>query len=318
VNVTEPLALSVQVNANNTNCTDPKSGSIVAVALGGTSPYGYLWSNAGTTDSISGLPAGPYDVTVTDAVGCTTTGSTTVIGDTMPQINLGLDRTICTGDSVVLDAGSANAVWSTGFTGSTITVHDAGQYWAMVTAGACTNTDTVTIVVSRLPLTPVLNITDSLICDGDPLLLTVNDLGDLYTWSTGDTALEITVDTAGTYIVYAINGCGTDSAQANITSDNCNCILYMPNVFSPNGDGKNDTYRPVTLCDTVQGYVFKVFDRWGNKVFESRDINQSWDGTFKGTLCDPAVFVWNLSYITHNQQGQVKQYYRKGTVTLLR
>lgn len=315
--VTEPQPILVQVNSNPTGCTDPNSGSAVATVSGGTSPYGYLWSNNGTTDSIGGIAAGQYDVTVTDAVGCSAIGSTTVVGDTTPALDLGLDRTICEGDSIQLDAGSANAVWSTGFTGQSIMVHDAGQYWAVVTSGICSNSDTVTISVSKLPLTPELNITDTLICEGEPIILAVNDLGDLYTWSTGDTALQISVDSAGTYIVFAINGCGKDSATSNVTSENCNCILYMPNAFSPNGDNTNDTYGPVTECDTVEGFVFKIFDRWGSKVFESRDIKKGWDGTYKGSLCDPAVFIWSLSYLNH-EKGNVKQYYRKGSVTLLR
>lgn len=88
--------------------------------------------------------------------------------------------------------------------------------------------------------------------------------------------------------------------------------LYVPNAFSPNNDGKND--KLYVRGNYIQDMYFTVYDRWGQKMFETRDQNVGWDGTYHGKKLDPAVFGW---YITGTcEQGQ--KFFKKGNVTLLR
>ena len=88
--------------------------------------------------------------------------------------------------------------------------------------------------------------------------------------------------------------------------------LYVPNAFSPNNDGKNDVlYVRGNLILTM---YFAVYDRWGQKVFETRDQNTGWDGTFKGKKLDPAVFGWYLDGTC--EVGE--KFFKKGNVTLLK
>ena len=88
--------------------------------------------------------------------------------------------------------------------------------------------------------------------------------------------------------------------------------LYVPNAFSPNNDGKNDVLY--VRGNLIQTMYFAVYDRWGQKVFETRDQNTGWDGTYKGKKLDPAVFGWYLDGTC--EVGE--KFFKKGNVTLLR
>jgi len=87
-------------------------------------------------------------------------------------------------------------------------------------------------------------------------------------------------------------------------------LVFVPNVFTPNADGLNDIFIPVTRA--VKQYQLSVFDRWGELVFTSSDTRSGWDGTFKGKLCKPDVYAWIINIAALN--GQVKEL--KGQVTL--
>ncbi|PWJ59914.1 gliding motility-associated-like protein [Dyadobacter jejuensis] len=84
---------------------------------------------------------------------------------------------------------------------------------------------------------------------------------------------------AGCYYVTALNGFGTESAPSNIVcKDNCPAFV-LPNVFTPNGDGKNDVFQPMECPAFVQSLEFRVFNRWGAQVFDTKDVNVNWNGT---------------------------------------
>ena len=88
--------------------------------------------------------------------------------------------------------------------------------------------------------------------------------------------------------------------------------IFVPNTFTPNGDGQNDVLyvrgRNIATLD------FKVFDRWGELVFETTEVSRGWDGTYEGRPVDPAVFVYHLTAYCVDDQ----QYFTKGNVTVVR
>jgi gliding motility-associated-like protein len=94
--------------------------------------------------------------------------------------------------------------------------------------------------------------------------------------------------------------------------------IFVPNTFSPNGDGRNDRFYPQGLG--VAGIKhMRIFNRWGELVFEktnfsSNDPSQGWDGTYKGKILSPDVFVYMIDVLCSNNQFQEL----KGNVTLLR
>ncbi|HXR80796.1 MAG TPA: gliding motility-associated C-terminal domain-containing protein, partial [Saprospiraceae bacterium] len=93
-----------------------------------------------------------------------------------------------------------------------------------------------------------------------------------------------------------------------------NCFIAVPSAFTPNGDGLNDYLYPNNALKT-KDLEFKVFNRWGQAVFESHNWQEKWDGKIKGVLQQTGVYVWFLRY-THLDTG--KKVFQKGTTTLIR
>jgi gliding motility-associated-like protein len=138
-----------------------------------------------------------------------------------------------------------------------------------------------------------------------------------YLWSTGSTANSIIVSAEGLYtlqVTTADNCLGSDSIT--ITNKTCTKVFFMPSAFSPNGDGHNDLFRPSNALNinTPAKYRLVIYNRLGQKIFESGNPANGWDGTIKGIRQPPGVFVWVLEYQFNNLQLTTE----KGTVLLLR
>lgn len=87
----------------------------------------------------------------------------------------------------------------------------------------------------------------------------------------------------------------------------------MPTAFTPNNDGKNDIIKPI-LLGKVRQYLFKIYNRWGQLIFQTTDLSNGWNGTFKGLNQDGNVFIWMCTYQFENELTQNK----KGTFILIR
>ncbi len=138
-------------------------------------------------------------------------------------------------------------------------------------------------------------------------------------WSTGETDPVIEVGEPGFYEVVATNECETVTGVIDVELglDSLESLFFIPNVFSPNADGVND-YFEISPARSVQVLDFQVeiFDRWGNLLFRSTDLDFRWDGTFK-KLMDPGVFVWymEIEAISCNRRVSL---FEKGDVTIVR
>jgi gliding motility-associated-like protein len=95
-----------------------------------------------------------------------------------------------------------------------------------------------------------------------------------------------------------------------------NCKMYIPNAFSPNGDGRNDLFKPETNC-TVTDYELRIFSRWGQLLFESRSIEAGWDGALAGKPMPQGVYVYRLRYSVEDGD-RPRETVASGQVTLLR
>jgi len=114
---------------------------------------------------------------------------------------------------------------------------------------------------------------------------------------------------------YTIEGACGNSDTTMISVIDCTIPdphVYIPNVFSPNGDGENDVLY--VRGEGITGLEFIVFNRWGEKIFESVDVNHGWDGTYKGKKCMPGVYTY-MANVTFSNLQQVVQ---AGTITLVR
>jgi gliding motility-associated-like protein len=146
---------------------------------------------------------------------------------------------------------------------------------------------------------------DTLLCEGETLVINIPITGN-YTWSSGETSNNISISAGGVYSVSIQNDCGLLHHTFEVTSEVCDCNVYVPNAFSPNNDGNNDFLKCFIGCDfPYQSTRFQIFDRWGSLVYSNKSTdNQSiiWDGTFKGKALDTGVYVWVFEY----------EYYRNG------
>ena len=89
--------------------------------------------------------------------------------------------------------------------------------------------------------------------------------------------------------------------------------IYVPSAFSPNGDGKNDAFRPL-LFGKVKQFTFTIYNRWGQIIFQTKELQKGWNGMTAGTQQQGNVFVWICYYQLENEQPKVE----KGTVVLIR
>ncbi|MBK7211810.1 MAG: gliding motility-associated C-terminal domain-containing protein [Bacteroidales bacterium] len=134
-----------------------------------------------------------------------------------------------------------------------------------------------------------------------------------YSWSTGDTSSSITITAEGWYkvTIQTIEGCTTvDSLMALYSF----VPLNMPNAFSPNSDGKNDVFRPVTLPEKVKSFTMYIYNRWGQQVYATKDLGTGWNGTIDGNPAPLGVYTYIISY--GNSAGEIKK--KSGTFTLVR
>jgi len=124
---------------------------------------------------------------------------------------------------------------------------------------------------------------------------------------------------AGCYYVTAINKYGLESTPSNtVCKDNCP-IFELPNVVTPNGDGKNDTFKPYDCPSFVQSVEFQVFNRWGAKVFDTKDVNINWDGkNNSGSMLAAGQYYYEATVYFESVQKGGKPAQFKGWVQLIR
>jgi gliding motility-associated-like protein len=295
-----------------------------SVTLTSSSVIGNLWSNNETGTSIVVSIPGTYTVSDTQS-GCPSPASApvTVSIISAPLVVIHASQpALCPGSgSVTLDATTTAATsysWNTTSTQAAITVTAPGFYEVTVNVNGCIGTDTLTITAE--PLLGTLSLSDTSVCQGAPVILnatTLNATSYLWSGAINATSPIITVDTAGTYLVQVSNACGSITESATVTSKDCECRIVMPNAFTPNDDGKNDFFGPSYECADVKYLLLRIFNRWGEKLYETTDLNGQWDGRYKGTMQPPGVYVYYLEFIGEENNTE-KNFKLMGGFTLIR
>jgi gliding motility-associated-like protein len=227
---------------------------------------------------------------------------------------LGADTTLCENKSLLLEPISpdiARYQWQDGSTASSYLVSKAGNYRLKVFGtNGCTNKDSITISYTALPVVEISG--DSVLCGGNPIVLTgkVRNANN-FVWQTGSTNAQFTVTDPGMYKITATNMCGTSVAAKIINKGICSLIL--PNAFTPNGDWTNDIFRIKYPFETRQ-FLFTIYNRWGEKIFQTKDIKTGWDGTYHGQLQPAGSYIWFISL--SDRENHYQQLH--GTVLLIR
>ncbi len=300
--------LTVRINEKPTTSTTTNSpvceGSTMSItAIGGDK---YTWrgpgnysATGGTISRVAATPAyaGKYFVTVESTVGCRAGDSADVVIAPRPQAATGFaSAAVCKGSSISLNAsGGETYVWSppaglsaTNISDPVATPADSTTYTVVVfNQYQCTDSASVNIDVIASPQADAGP--DQAILEGQSVQLLATIEGKIAGnfWSpainiSDAQAVQPTVfppiSTTYTLTAIADNGCGSASDTVRVTVYK---KVIVPNAFSPNADGVNDTWHIIAL-NTYTDYNLTVFDRFGSRILQSKNYNNDWNGTFKG------------------------------------
>ncbi len=323
--------LSATVTTQPTNC-GPATGtlSVIVPEGAGRAPYRYALDGGAFEENglFSGLSEGNHKVVVQDAWGCTVEVEGTVALENNLTVRAMADTALCVGSRLTMNAVASTAGsafrWTpvddlNSFTvqDPELTVKTSASYIITATLGNCSAADTVSVVAYPLPVADA----------GPDQLIVARDVTELkgvaspgtYLWSPAaglsttqqlSPRVEILETTEYTLRVTSPEGC-TASDRMTVTVVPY-CIKPM-DAFTPNGDGYNDRWL-VTEGNCLQSARVEVFNRYGNKVFESRDYKNTWDGSFNGRPLPDGTYYYVITYVLVTGRTQ----YMRGNVTLLR
>lgn len=225
-------------------------------------------------------------------------------------LDLGSDAAICDGASHQLDAtvpGMSGVLWNDGLATPVRTVTAAGIYSVEVSVGNCVLRDTVVVDVQPLPSIELGQ--DRELCEGMTFaLVAITDPASTVHWDHGATGHHLELTAPGVYRATAVNGCGSATDSVYVSWGECPEEIYLPNAFSPNGDGVNDRYEPV-YDRRLWRVEYRVFDRWGGLCLEASD-GEAWDAAGR----PDGVYVVRLQAISLRSAFQDRKLVKHVTV----
>ena len=326
---TAPTAPAATVTVQPT-CTTPTGTIEITAPTGANYEYSVDGTNYQSSPIFSGLQPGTYLVSVTDlSTSCSSTTTSLAVnavpnGPAAPVVNITEQPTCLEPNGtfeIVSPLGTNYSYSSNGLaqTGTTFTGLLPGQTYSVTVTDV--NTGCVSgafdVTFNGVPTPEAVDAgPDQTIASGESVTLTATGNGSMV-WNTGDvTSITVspTVQTTYTVTLTDANGCtSTDQATVFISVE-CG-DLFIPTAFSPNGDALNSLFRVKINPTCVKELDLKVFDRWGELVFETTDPNGSWDGKFKGKELDPAVYVYVLDILLISD---TQEQHFKGNLTLIK
>lgn len=239
--------------------------------------------------------------------------------DQMPDV-LADTSYICDAGILRLDARNPRVLgyqWSTGATTPTLTVNSPGKYSVTITTDCGTYADTTTVLQGPgIPSVEIDSTGDY--CSNSNIILTavLQGAGTLEWVDNALAGAVRTIDAAGLYEVIAENVCGSDTARFEFGIPDCSLCFALPNAFTPDADGNNDFFGPVQVCG-FENYQMRIWNRWGQVVFESSSPNVKWSGHRNGELSPMDTYVYLMEY-TGFTNGNRQTKTVKGQVTLIR
>ena len=338
--ITQPGKINLATTITNLNCYNDNTGAIATIETGGISPFSFALENNGVsvqtsaTGQFNNLAAGSYILLVTDANFCLDSVPALVSQPNLLTNNIDSTNVTCFGLSngqvQVLPVGgtpSFTFALSNGTTNGSGLFNNlfAGTYSITITdAHGCTAVNNVIItqpdsfLISVSPVQSVVKLGDTL-----QLNASSNQPDSVfYVWTPSNglscddcpNPVFNNVYSATYYITgTSSNGCKTSYEISVTVIPDYN--LFIPNAFTPNGDGKNDVWQMFGELHNVKQFAVKVFNRWGELVYEGQDVTKGWDGTYKGGASPEGVYVYEISLVWLDNRGD--DHYQ-GSITLLR
>ncbi|WP_372753667.1 gliding motility-associated C-terminal domain-containing protein [Labilibaculum sp.] len=288
----------------------------------GNKDANFLWNTGETNQIIEVDSGGMYSVEVSDEFACSNKDSLFIEYKNGQKFEffLGEDQSICSGDSIELQPLlEGNPLYplrynwlGLGKSSERIHVSEKGNYCLEIT-DSNGNTESDCVKITILP-TPMVNLGQNLESfENKKIILNAGAPNCHYKWVTGDITQNITVKKEGEYWVKVSNNSNCSASDTITVSFRKNYPSFgLPNAFSPNGDGHND--KLFIRGENVKEATLIIYNRLGQKIFESSNINNGWDGSFKGKLQGMDVYVYLLE-VTFLDGKKIN---KKGNVALLR
>jgi gliding motility-associated-like protein len=257
----------------------------------------FAWNNGATAASITVTAPGTYTVSITSADGCQASYTADAQFVDPPVVNLGADTVLCAGQLLALSAGGPGSTcqWSTGSTANSVMVGTTGQYSVSVSNGYCATEDSILVLFNPAP-EPMPKHQLFTCLDEDPHYVEVDagNPGSTYLWGDGQTTRTVRANAYGWWNVTITNVFGCSLTDSALVNSFCRPTFFLPNAFTPNGDGVNDVWLPVG--NNIGFYEMYVFDRWGGVVFHSTDPNTGWDGKLNGQDAPNDAYAYRVTF----------------------
>jgi gliding motility-associated-like protein len=135
-----------------------------------------------------------------------------------------------------------------------------------------------------------------------------------YLWQDGSTSAKFNVKSEGLYWIKATHDCGVVTDTVFI--DKCECPIWVPTAFNPDGNDINDGFAPRSDCKFIE-YKFFVYNRWGEEIFYSETPEATWDGMHLGSKANAGTYTWRMIY-TAEHEGERIEDQKSGAVLLMR
>jgi len=314
------------------------NGSIIGItSSGGLPPYSYTWNgNNSITEDLTGLSGGNYTLIVTDGNGCSSNMGPIIVGfidgPSIDPTPINITDEVCysgngsiTGISVTGGTTPYSYTWN-GIAGNLdATDLTNSEYTLIVTDdnGCMDSFGPISISNSGAPIAG-FDLSGNPLSLGETLVLTNNSSNDAvtYLWDLGDgttsTDFEpsVTYTSEGSYaiclIAYTAASCADTTCQMVEVFEELESVIGIPTAFSPNNDMHNDIL--FVRGSGIASFTLMIYNRYGEKVFESNDLSTGWNGTYKGKPENTGVFAYYLEYkYSNGEKGSLK-----GNITLVK
>jgi gliding motility-associated-like protein len=287
--------------------------------------WSVTWQDGSTGQTFLVENPGLYMLIETNACGTDTDSIRVTYLDPPSPIDLGPDTILCKDESILLTAPSTafDILWQDGSSQPQLLADETDTYSLQLSNVCGTVEDSIHILVDDFILFVDLG-PDTVLCDGDVIILDAVQLDVAgYLWNTGANTPSITINIPGVYAVEVFTPCVSLMEEIAVTAD-VDCKeevkgeIFIPNVFSPNGDQVNDFFSMLTSPDvqllSVDG---SIFDRWGNLVYHSMQMPFTWDGMSMEKPVMPGVYVYMVT-LTYQVAGKEIEDVLHGDVTVIR
>jgi gliding motility-associated-like protein len=294
-------------------------GDSLKIVASASPDVSFLWQNGLTTPDRIITTAGIYNVTATNTAGCAASDKIAVSAVTLPADILPADTFFCENDGILLVPKNYAAwqfFWNDGYSEAKRFFETPGIFsFQAESPEGCQVADSVTVSERLKPEIGIV-VTSPDSC-GRQMLAAENPDLQQFRWSNGATSATAEVVQSGFYSLVASDGFCENSDSVAVEIQPCpECFAYFPNVIKPDSGNENGLFSLNTNCE-ASAFLIQIFDRWGGLVFETKDVSQGWDGSFRGKSAPPGVFLFRVSAILNF--GDLRFPVEKsGTVTVVR